>query len=89
MEIKKLAFAGTLESSDAYVVVKPGTEGIRIDLNSVVSQQFGDAIREVIRDVLRELDVENADIDVIDKGALDCVLRARVETAVLRGKEEA
>ena len=30
-----------------------------------------------------------ANVRVIDRGALECVLRARVETAVLRGKGEA
>ena len=33
--------------------------------------------------------VENAAVRVVDRGALECVLRARVETAVMRGKGEA
>ena len=37
---------------------------------------------------LAEQGVENAIVRVADRGALDCVLRARVETAVLRGKGE-
>ena len=31
----------------------------------------------------------DAVVTVADRGALDCVLRARVETALLRGMEEA
>ena len=51
--------------------------------------QFGNAIRTVIREVLAEHSVENAAVRVVDRGALECVLRARVETAVMRGKGEA
>ena len=39
-------------------------------------------------DVLQEQGVTNAIVRVADRGALDCVLRARVETAILRGKGE-
>ena len=39
------------------------------------------------KEVLTQMGVENAVVRVADRGALDCVLRARVETAVLRGME--
>ena len=88
MDIKRCAAAGTMESSDAYVEIEPG-QGIVIQLESVVKEQFGDAILEVVQSVLLEQGVENAGVRIIDRGALDCVIRARVETAVLRGREEA
>ena len=44
MEIKKLATAGTMESSDAYVEIEPGNSGINIHLESVVAEQFGEEI---------------------------------------------
>ena len=88
MEIIKSASAGTVESSDVYVQIEPG-KGLDIQLESVVLNQFGDAIREVVTEVLREQGVENAAVRIVDRGALECVIRARVETAVLRGKEEA
>lgn len=88
MDITVCASAGTMESSDAYVEIEPGT-GIAITLESVVAAQFGDSIRQTIREVLKEQHVENASLRVVDRGALECVLRARVETAVLRGKGEA
>ena len=87
MEIMKKASAGTMESSDAYVEIEPG-QGIAIDLESVVESQFGDAIRETVQQVLLEQGVENAALRIVDRGALECVIRARVETAVLRGREE-
>ena len=82
------ASAGTLESSDVYVEIAPAESGIQIDLNSVVQAQFGDDILAVVREVLKECGVDNARLTVQDRGALDCVIRARVETAVLRGKGE-
>lgn len=88
MDIIKKASAGTLESSDVYVEIEPGARGIELALDSVVEQQFGDSIRALVRQVLAEFGVENAKLRIADKGALDCVIRARVETAVMRGRGE-
>lgn len=87
MQIKNRASAGTMESSDAYVEIEPA-EALAIDLESVVQGQFGASIEEVVRAVLQEHAVEKANVRVVDRGALECVLRARVETAILRGKGE-
>lgn len=89
MEIRKSAAAGTLESSDVYVEIEPGCAGLQIRLESVVEEQFGESIRSVAQDVLTQWGVENADVRIVDRGALECVIRARVETAILRGKGEA
>ncbi len=86
-EIVRTAVAGTDEKSDAIVTIEPGVNGIALEIISVVKNQFGAAIEASVREVLAELGVENATLKVADRGALDCVLRARVETAVLRGKE--
>lgn len=87
MEIVKCASAGTMESSDAYVEIEPA-QGLEIRLESVVKQQFGDAILAVVGQVLQEQGVEKANVRVVDRGALECVIRARVETAVVRGRGE-
>ncbi len=85
MEIKGSAMAGTLESSDASIVVAPNADkGIVIDLISSVEKQFGEDIRRTVKQVLKELDVEDAIVKIQDRGALDCVIRARLQTAVLR-----
>ena len=86
--ILRSASAGTLESSDVYVEIAPAASGIEIDLNSVVQAQFGDEILAVVREVLSECGVENARVSIQDRGALDCVIRARLETAIYRGKGE-
>ena len=39
--------------------------------------------------ILEDNGVKNAAVRVVDRGALECVIRARVETAILRGKGDA
>lgn len=83
MEILKSAAAGTLESSDCMVTVEPG-EGISLDLTSSVMNQYGRQIKAAVLETLDRLDVKNANVTVVDKGALECTLKARVECAVFR-----
>lgn len=52
MEILKKAAAGTMESSDVYVEIEPGTGKREILLDSVVLDQFGESIRRVTEQVL-------------------------------------
>ena len=85
-QILKSASAGTIESSDAYVEINPGNGSLDIEIESVVKAQFGAEIEAAVRDVLSEKSVTNAQVRVVDRGALECVIRARVETAILRGK---
>lgn len=87
-DIVKRAAAGTMESSDVYVEIEPAEGGLEIELDSVVEKQFGDSIRRTAAEVLREQGVKNARLRLVDRGALDCVIRARVETAILRGRGE-
>ena len=84
MIIQKPAMAGTLESSDAQVTVEPGTNGIELVLKSSVMNQYGRQIKETVKATLADLGVENAVVTVIDKGALDCTIKARVECEVFR-----
>ena len=85
-KIVKKAYAGTIESSDVYVELEPKDVGLDIQIESVVLNQFGDAIREVVIEVLGQFGVQNAKVKIVDQGALDCVIRARVEAAVKRGE---
>lgn len=87
MVIKKPAIAGTLESSDAQITVEPGSNGIELNIESSVVHQFGKQIKAVIVETLERLDIKDAKVTVIDKGALDCTLKARVECAVYRSND--
>ena len=88
MEIMKVGMAGTLESSDISVVIEPnGDKGIEIILNSSVQKQFGRQITEVIMNTLYSLGVKNALVSANDKGALHCIIKSRVQTAVYRAAD--
>ena len=87
MKILKPAKAGTLESNDISIMLMPSSDGIEIELESIVEKQFGNEIRKTIKDKLIELGVEGVIIKAIDKGALDYTIKARIETAVKRAGE--
>ena len=87
-KLLRRAQAGTLESSDVFVTLEPGGQGLEIDIDSVVIKQFGEEILRVVKDELTQQDVTDAKVSIVDRGALECVLRARVECAVLRAKGE-
>ena len=88
MQIKKTGVAGTVESSDIIVRIELREEpGVELTLTSSVMQQFGRQIEKVIRETLAELGVESALVDAVDKGALDCTVRARTAAAAYRAAE--
>ena len=86
MQLKHNAIAGTLESSDVQVMIEPADE-LTIILNSSVKKQYGDQILETVNEVLNSLEVDKASIVIQDQGALDCTIRARVQTAILRATD--
>ena len=88
MILKKTAIAGTLESSDAQILIEPGGDAVEILLTSTVMQQYGRQIRNVVAEELQRLEVGPCKVTVNDHGALDCTLRARVDAAVFRSCEQ-
>ncbi len=84
MEITRPAIAGTLESSDCQVTVEPGDGQIEVYLESEVINQYGNQIKKVVLATLERLQVDNVRLTMIDKGALDCTIKARVEGAIYR-----
>ena len=86
MEIRKKATAGTLESSDIFVQVEPNDNGLVIKLESIVMNQFGEAIENTVKEVLSDFNVQNIIIQLKDRGAIECAIRARIETALKRAE---
>ncbi len=85
MKITKVAKAGTLESNDILIMVKPNEFGkTELELESIVMQQFGEVIEQVILHKVQEMGIEGISIKAQDKGALDYTIAARVETAITR-----
>lgn len=80
--------AGTMESNDIMITVEPSDAGgVQVELTSSVYQQFGKQIIAVIRETAADYGVENALITAVDKGALDCTVRARMAAALTRAAE--
>ena len=90
MILKKSAVAGTLESSDVLVTVAPNPgRGVTIELDSEVKAAFGAAIEAAVRRELELAGVDDAHLLLRDRGALDCVISARVRCALYRAAETA
>lgn len=87
MEIKTTAVAGTLESSDIQIMIMNGNNGIEIILESDVAKAYGDQIKSVITDTLKSFGLTNAKVKAVDKGALDCVIKARTLAAAQRATQ--
>ena len=59
-------------------------DSINLELNSKVYLKYGESIERSVLETLREFGIDSADIKIDDYGALDFVIRARVETAIVR-----
>lgn len=88
MKIVREALAGTQESSDLMVKIAPADGELEIVIHSEVIKQFGEQIRQVVDEILRAMNVQQGLIMIEDKGALDCVIRARLQSALLRAADE-
>jgi len=85
MIINQRSYAGTLESSDLLVEIVPSaTNSLDIEITSSVEKQFGELIKNTVISTLSEMGVQSALVKINDKGALDCVIKARVQAAVIR-----
>jgi citrate lyase subunit gamma (acyl carrier protein) len=89
MKIVREALAGTMESSDLMVKIAPAGGDLEVVIHSEVIKQFGDQIRQVVHSTLRDMQVHQGLIIIEDKGALDCVIRARLQSALLRAAPDA
>jgi len=79
------AHAGTLESSDVYIQINPIEEDIvEIELQSSVAELYDDMIEELVRDTLKQMNISGVHVNIQDKGALDFVIKARLQAAVYR-----
>lgn len=87
-KIVREARAGSFESNDLLVSIKPNDGGIKLEINSVVSDMFMDSIKKTVEEVLDELGVKNCTINIDDRGALSFAIKARVKTAVMRGTQD-
>lgn len=86
VKIIKTAQAGSLESGDILLTVAPGPagSGIIIKLDSIVLARYGEAIRNTLTATAVDQGVADVYLTAVDRGALDCTIRARLLTALAR-----
>lgn len=69
--------------SDCYVELElKDSGGIKINLKSKVESMYGNSIRSLIKDILKNFKIRNASVLVEDYGALPFTIAARVESAI-------
>ena len=74
------------QNADCVIEIKPRSKGIKINLSSLVKNQYGDAIRSAVKSELKKQDIAAAEVTITDRGAIDPVLRARMECVIKRGR---
>ena len=75
--------AGSYESSDCIITVSK-QQKTEIIIESIVFDQFGDQIKDVISSTLQEQNIKNIKVECFDKGALDYTIKSRLLTALKR-----
>jgi len=86
MKIIKKAQAGSFESSDILILVEPVSEGAgrKLSIDSGVYKQYGSEIEKLIIKLLDKHKVDDIHLIANDKGAINPVIEARMETVLLR-----
>ncbi|RMG24044.1 MAG: citrate lyase ACP [Methanobacteriota archaeon] len=69
--------------SDCWVKITPASSGgIQLQLKSKVEKLYGDSIRHLVYDMMTFFEIDHAQIEMEDSGAVPFVLMARIEAAV-------
>ncbi|MCF7825999.1 MAG: citrate lyase ACP [Candidatus Marinimicrobia bacterium] len=79
---------GTIIKSDCQVFYKPGSEPLKIEIESKVDALFSNAIRDLVEKTLASLGIESGSFEIKDFGALPFVMMAQIETVVKRAHPE-
>ena len=84
--VKKASCGNEAQNADCVVTIEPSKKkGITFELTSLVAGQFGKQIEESTYDELKKYGITDAKVSIVDRGAIDPVLRARLEAAIKRG----
>ncbi len=85
--IRRMGQAGTLESADCLVTVT-GSENGGLDYRGGNRTIFGERTRKLVEETLARFQVSGVQVTIQDQGALELVIRARLETALGRAMKE-
>jgi len=82
-QFAKVGNMGKRVRSDCYIELQITQKGgIQIELQSKVAGMFGKHIKQLVDEELLFFNIPNAELKIIDRGALDHVIMARIEAAV-------
>ncbi len=88
MTIKNEASAGTAESGDARVTVRPNPgKGLALELHGPSVVRYGEEIKAAAAATLDALGISDALVSIEEKGALDATIRARLAAACTRASD--
>lgn len=84
------ASAGLRDKGDVMVrlLPAPAGSGVQLEIESKVMTMFGDQIRATVLEIIGSYGLTDVTVSVQDQGALDYVIRARVQTAIERAIRE-
>jgi citrate lyase subunit beta / citryl-CoA lyase len=80
--------SGTSIKSDCQVFYTPGSEPLKIEIESKVEVLFSKAIRDLTEKTFSSLGVDTGAVQIKDFGALPFVMMAQIETVVKRAHPE-
>ncbi|MCG3566710.1 MAG: citrate lyase acyl carrier protein [Candidatus Phytoplasma australasiaticum] len=85
--IIKRAFCGSLNSSDCLITIEPNlSDIIQIIIQSPFEKQFGEQMRTLTLEILKENNVTSCKLLIQDQGALEIVLKSRILVALERAR---
>ena len=85
MKISKSVVAGRQGKADIEIELGPSeTETVSVQLESSVERLFGSHVRSYIKDLLKKTGVTSCTVSSIDDGALDFVVKSRMEAALFK-----
>jgi len=85
--MKKEIITGSLESSDCLIRVSPA-EKLEIELETVVREGFYEHIKNLLEETAKAEGAKRVRITCKDQGALDYTIKARLQVALRKFKEE-
>lgn len=82
----RTGICGSLESNDCLIIVEENNK-LEIVVESIVSDFFLEQIEDVIKNTLKEENIDSIKVFCNDRGALDYTIKSRLKTAIKRYKE--
>ncbi|MGC9554145.1 MAG: citrate lyase acyl carrier protein [Thermoplasmatota archaeon] len=91
-KLQKEVTTGTDSKEDLLLTLKPAPQGsgISVSISGKGAVQFSEEIEATVRQVLEEMGVTDASVEIVDYWAFDFTIRARTKAAVLHatGRDE-